>query len=127
MSEGNTWQLSSAGKIRVEAEATKKFYRAKQKWADEAFVSLTTLKRFLGQVPIRLDYFTNICKLIDIDYKEVGIEPENIRSRSDLQASPRVDIFFGRSEDLKALRHGQLKINAVLLQLLLLVVREKVI
>jgi NACHT domain/Pentapeptide repeats (8 copies) len=54
------------------ARRKKGWTKSSSSWLARAHVSLATLKRFWLRNPIRVDYFMDICKAIDIDWQEIA-------------------------------------------------------
>ncbi len=58
-------------KIVDQARAKKRWNKQASIWHDTAFVSLSTLKRFWERKPILEESFINICKSVEVNWKEV--------------------------------------------------------
>ena len=80
--------------------------RQSQAWAQAAFTTVATLRRFLRGEPIQQETFIRICQAVEIEgWQEVVegvVSPSSVQSvRSD--GMPDVSVFYGRTDELAKL------------------------
>ena len=79
----NSLRASKQGlKIVDQARAKKRWNKQAAVWHDQAFVSLSTLKRFWERKPILQQSFIDICKSVEVNWQEVVDKEE----KQDLQS-----------------------------------------
>lgn len=76
-------------------------YSTQQEFAREARLSRGTVNKFFTGKCIKYDNFTEICKLLDLEWEEI-INTEN---KVDLTIAPDLLGFYGRSEELTDLKY----------------------
>ncbi|NER99995.1 MAG: ATP-binding protein, partial [Symploca sp. SIO1B1] len=71
-----TYRASKTGlSIVEEAQKAKGWKAQSQKWCEQAYVSLSTLRRFRQRNSIRENYFIAICKAVGIDNWQEIVDP----------------------------------------------------
>ena len=64
----SSYKLSEEGKTAIDmARRRKGWKRTSHRWADEAMISSSTLKRFLSRRPVSGDNFIALCEAVGID------------------------------------------------------------
>ncbi|BAY67170.1 NACHT domain family protein (plasmid) [Calothrix brevissima NIES-22] len=86
----DTLRATKLGKYLVEEEANKKGWgRQSQAWADAAYTTVPTLKRFWEGKPITASTFIAICKAVKVDWEQVC---DNSTSTDNASAQPELSV-----------------------------------
>ncbi len=98
----NTIKASAQGLRTVERlRRQRRWNRQSQVWCQEAFTTVSTLRRFWSGEPIQRETFISICQAVGLDWEEIAeglVTDSGVTIRAD--GMPDVSIFYGRTNEV---------------------------